>query len=97
MGFLEWIESDMGWGKWVAFVVLSLTFLFMGGVWEYYIPVDIGLTTICFCNAWIVSTLVFIFFMCYTGNWTLILGMAFLLVCFGYLLSKPYARDQLMI
>ena len=98
MGYLEWIESNMGWGKWLTFCVISTLLLALGGVWGFYIPEFMGLTIMCVVDSFIVGTIVFIFFMSYTGNWPLVIGMSsVLLIAFIYLLAKPNAQEQLKI
>lgn len=70
----------------------------MGAVAGYFIKKDIGLVIICIIDSFLVSVLIYMFFMSYTGIWYWIPGIAVvLLLCFAWLLKQEHARVHIEI
>lgn len=78
-----------------AFGALLITSGALGG---YLIKKDVALVILCMAESLLTSTLIYMFFMGYTGIWQWVPGMSACLgIWFGFLLTKPNARVQLEI
>ena len=86
---LPFIGIEMTKTEWMAFFSLSAGLMSIGSVLGYLVKKDVGLVFICIADSILVSIMIYMFFMAYTGIWYWIPGIACcLLACFAWLLTK---------